>query len=33
MGQTPLEREHLHPYTLGSVLEDKRHGKGHTYGT
>ena len=24
---TPLEGEHLHPYTLGTVSEDKCHGK------
>ena len=26
-GGDPLEREHLHPYTLGTVSEDKCHDK------
>ena len=28
---TPLEGEHLHPYTLGTVSEDKCHGKEQIY--
>ena len=28
---TPLEGEHLHPYTLGAVSEDKCHGKEQIY--
>ena len=28
---TPLEGEHLHPYTLGTVSEDKCHGKKQIY--
>ena len=27
----PLEGEHLHPYTLGIVLEDECHGKKQIY--
>ena len=27
----PLEGEHLHPYTLGTVSEDKCHGKEQIY--
>ena len=28
---TPLEVEHLHPYTLGTASEDKCHGKRQMY--
>ena len=28
---TPLEGEHLHPYTLDPTLEDKYHGKEQIY--
>ena len=28
---TPLEGEHLHPYTLGTVSGDKCHGKKQIY--
>ena len=30
-GGAPLEGEHLHPYTLGAVSEDKCHGKEQIY--
>ena len=29
--RTPLEGEHLHPYTLDPTLEDKYHGKEQIY--
>ena len=29
--ETPLEGEHLHPYTLDPTLEDKYHGKEQIY--
>ena len=31
LGRIPLEGEHLHPYTLGTVSEDKCHGKEQIY--
>ena len=31
LAETPLEGEHLHPYTLGTVSEDKCHGKEQIY--